>query len=111
MEFRKVRRSYLGVACQLRPISRAMQRETGHSKPTACQAVQVHHHSPAGRAGVLPGDLLLAIDGKHIGTTDEIHRLLPRPGSTIQLTLLRPGVGGALGSPFALPLVTEDRPD
>jgi len=111
MEHGRVRRSYLGFAMHLRPVSRAFQREAGFDKSMVCQALQVQPDSPAARAGVQPGDLLLEIDGTPIGSVDEIHRLLPKPGTTVVLRLLRPGVGGATGSSFTLPLTTEERPD
>lgn len=76
-----------------------------------CQAIHVQYDSPAARAGVQPGDLLLEIDGKAISSVTDIHRILPRPGTTVMLKLLRPGAGGATGSPITLPLTTEERPD
>merc|ERR1719399_1822739 len=110
MEHRKVRRSYLGLACQVRGLPRDVQKAAGHARPQACQAITVQPSSPAGKAGVQPGDILLSIDGAAVGSIDEIHRLLPRPGKSIKLTLIRPGVGGALGKPFTIGLTTEERP-
>ena len=89
MEHGYVRRSYLGLSCQQRPASRAFQREVANkisrgggggspfSKPTVVQAVQVQDGSPADKAGVQPGDLLVGIGSTHIGSVDEIHRALP----------------------------------
>merc|ERR1719231_1244504 len=114
MQHGRVRRSYLGLSCQLRPVSRAFQREAGFDKPCVCQAEVVNLDTPASRAGLRPGDLLLEIDGKTIGSIDEIHRHLAAagpPGATVSLKLLRPGAGGAAGSTFVLPLTTEERPD
>merc|ERR1719488_225494 len=111
MEHGRVRRSYLGFAVQQRPVSRAFQRDAGFGLPLVCQAIHVQPYSPAARAGVEPGDLLLEIDGQPIGSVTDIHRILPRPGTTVTLKLLRPGAGGAAGSPITLPLTTEERPD
>ena len=110
MEHGRVRRSYLGMTCHLRPVSRAFQREANFGKAAAVQAFDVAYDSPAAKAGVQPGDLLLEIDGIPIGSIDEIHRLLPRPGATVSLKLLRPGAGGATGQSFVLPLTTEEHP-
>lgn len=112
MEHGKVRRSYLGFSAQMRPVSRAFQRDIRFAKPLVVQAMDVQYGSPAAKAGVLPGDLLLEIDGAQVGSVDDIHRCLPRPGSTVHLKLLRPGPGGSLGaaSPFTLGLVAEERP-
>merc|ERR1719488_19104 len=111
MEHGKVRRSYLGFSVQQRPVSRAFQRDAGFGPPLVCQALQVQYDSPAARAGVEPGDMLLEIDGTAVGSVTDIHRILPRPGTTVTLKLLRPGAGGAAGSPITLPLTTEERPD
>lgn len=112
MEHGKVRRSYLGFSVQMRPVSRAFQRDIHFAKPLVVQAMDVQYGGPAAKAGLLPGDLLLEIDGAQVGSVDEIHRNLPRPGSTVLLKLLRPGPGGSLGgaSPFTLALVAEERP-
>merc|ERR1719240_2462058 len=67
MEHGRVRRSLLCFSCHERPMERALQRELGFSRQTVCQAVHVQYDGPADRAGVQPGDMLLAIDGKDIG--------------------------------------------
>lgn len=130
MEHGKVRRSYLGLSCQQRPASRALQREitrklgalsgggsggsggapAAFSKATLVQAVQVQEGSPADKAGVLAGDLLVGIGGAPIGSVDEIHRALPRPGVTTELHVLRSGVGGGAFTARALSLTAEERP-
>lgn len=122
MEHGYVRRSYLGLSCQQRPASRAFQREVANkisrgggggspfSKPTVVQAVQVQDGSPADKAGVQPGDLLVGIGSTHIGSVDEIHRALPRPGTTITLHVLRTGVGGGAFHAHSLTLTAEERP-
>ena len=133
MEHGKVRRSYLGLSCQQRPASRALQREITRklaslaeaggggggggggapatfSKPTLVQAVQVQEGSPADKAGVQAGDLLVGIGGDPIGSVDEIHRALPRPGVTTQLHVLRSGAGGGAFTARGLTFTAEERP-
>ncbi len=110
LEHGYVRRSYLGLACHVRPVSRAFQRESGFGREQVVQAIDVQHGSPAHKAGVAPGDLLLEIDGKPIGSIDEVHRALPRPGLTVSIKMLRPGAGGAAGTSFELKLTAEERP-
>uniref|UniRef100_A0A6V2NH26 PDZ domain-containing protein n=1 Tax=Emiliania huxleyi TaxID=2903 RepID=A0A6V2NH26_EMIHU len=85
-----VRRSFLGLGCQLFPVSRLFQRAHLFDPPTAVQAVNVVPAGPAARAGVRQGDVLLAIDGNPLRSVDEIHRLLPTPGKRIRLRLVRP---------------------
>jgi len=105
-----VRRSYLGVTCHLRPVARAFQHKNGFERPYAVQALQVFPGSPAAIAGVLPGDLLLFLGDTPLGSTDEIHRLLPAPGTQISLRVLRPNPGGGDYTMRALPLTTAERP-
>jgi len=111
LEHGRVRRSYLGFSVHSRPVSRAFQRDAGFERSQVVQAIQVQYDSPAARAGVEPGDLLLDIDGKAVGSVDEIHRALPRPGVTVSLRLFRPAPGGAGGKTIRLQLTTEERPN
>lgn len=111
MEHGKVRRAYLGLSCQVRPVSRAFQRDASFDKPTAVQAIHVQYGSPSDKAGVQPGDLLLSIDGKAIGSIDEIHRALPRPGTVITLKVLRQNPGGGPYIPVTLKMTAEERPN
>jgi len=105
-----VRRSYLGVAVQQRPVSRAFQREVGFDKPQAIQALHVEAEGPGGRAGIMAGDMLLRINGTPVGSVDELQQALPAPGALVDIAVLRPGVGGALGETFRLTMTTEERP-
>merc|ERR1719378_1413398 len=111
MEHGRVRRSYLGFTCQQVPINRAFQRDAGIVQSTVCQAIQVQHDSPAHRAGILPGDFLLEVDGTPVGSIDGIFRTLPLAGKQVTLKLLRPGAGGAMGKSFSLTMTAEERPD
>merc|ERR1719231_2149370 len=110
MEHGRVRRSYLGFNAFERPVSRAMQREVGFQRSTAVQTVAVQRDSPAMRAGVEAGYLVLEVDGKSVGSIHELQRALPRPGLTVTLRLLRPGAGGAGGRTFTVTLTGEERP-
>ena len=110
MEHGKVRRSYLGLSCQIRPVSRAFQREVAFDKAHAVQAIQIQYGSPADRAGMQPGDLLLSIDNVPIGSIDEIHRALPRPGTTVMLKVMRQNPGGGPLKSLTLSLTAEERP-
>ena len=49
--------------------------------------------SPAEKAGLLPGDQLIAVEGKEISEIEEIHEALSRKGwgKDISLTILREG--------------------
>uniref|UniRef100_A0A7S0JDJ8 PDZ domain-containing protein n=1 Tax=Calcidiscus leptoporus TaxID=127549 RepID=A0A7S0JDJ8_9EUKA len=106
-----VRRSYLGLSCEMLAVSRAFQRQYAFDKPHAVVARQVLHGSPAHRAGVQPNDKLLFIGNEPVGSTDEIHKLLPRPGTAIKLHILRPPAPPKRqGTLHELSLMTAEHP-
>ncbi|HEY0333332.1 MAG TPA: S41 family peptidase [Stenotrophomonas sp.] len=47
--------------------------------------------TPAARAGIRAGDVIVAIDGKPIANIEAMEPLRGKPGSTVRLTLLREG--------------------
>lgn len=89
----KVRRAYLGIAGQVRPISRRIQRHLELQAATAVEVVSVEEEGPAHRAGLRDGDLLVGVNGKSVASVDDIHRLLTgwTGGSPLSLTILRNG--------------------
>ena len=111
MEHGRVRRSFLGLGALVQPAPRNFQREFSFDKKTLVQVYNVVPGSPAARGGIEPGDLLIEVDGKQIGTTDEIHQVLPRPGETCLFTLKlhRPGAGGGSGRTMMLRIDAEER--
>ena len=89
----KVRRAYLGIAGQVRPIGRRIQRHLELQAATAVEVVSVEEEGPAHRAGLRDGDLLVGVNGKSVASVDDIHRLLTgwSAGSPLSLTILRNG--------------------
>jgi S1-C subfamily serine protease len=89
----KVRRSYLGLAAQVRPIRKMAQRRYELAASTVVQVISVEAKSPAQLAGLREGDVIIAMDGKTIATVDDLHRSLTGTpaGSTVVLTILRDG--------------------
>jgi S1-C subfamily serine protease len=87
----KVRRAYLGLSAQARPVARRVQRYFELSKPTVVEVVSVAAKGPADRAGLREGDLLIALNGQNIASVDDLHRFLAGtpPGSGVALTILR----------------------
>lgn len=87
----RVRRAYLGLSGQVRPISRRAQRYFELANDSVVEAVSVERGGPAYRGGLRAGDQIVALDGKPIGNVDDIHRLLTgHPGGTpVNLTVLR----------------------
>jgi S1-C subfamily serine protease len=91
MRHGKVRRSYLGIAGQNVPVPRAAAREHGLSQATGVLVLSVEPNSPADRADVLPGDVIIGLDREPIAGMDDVHRYLigERIGREARLTLLR----------------------
>ena len=89
----KVRRAYLGLAGQTRPIGRRTQRFFELPTSTAVEVASVEPNSPAHRAGLFERDLIVSVNGEGIGSVDDIHRLLvgKGAGSLVTLTVLRGG--------------------
>ena len=72
----KIRRSYIGVAGQNVPIHRRIVRFYRLPLETAVLVVSVEKNSPAERAGLRQGDLIVAFNDKPIGTVHHLHRVL-----------------------------------
>ena len=89
----KVRRAFLGLAGQVRPLSRRVQRYFELRASTAVEVVSVEENSPARRAGLHERDLIVALNGHNVANVDDIHRLLSGlpAGSTLRLSILRGG--------------------
>ncbi len=89
----RIRRSYMGVAGQNTPVPRAQARANGLAVTSGVLVLSVEPDSPASRAGVLEGDVLIALGESAVAGVDDLHRLLSeeRIGVSLPLTLLRRG--------------------
>jgi S1-C subfamily serine protease len=72
----RVRRGYLGLAGQVRPLPKRLARRLGLAVDTGVQVMQTEPGKAADRGGLLPGDVIVAFDGKPVRNVDEVHRLL-----------------------------------
>jgi S1-C subfamily serine protease len=86
-----VRRSYIGVAGQAVPLHRRVVRFHGLAVETGVLVVSMEENSPAERAGVEEGDVIVAFDDQPVAGIDALHRLLTdeRVGVQSRLTLIR----------------------
>ena len=85
----RFRRAYLGIGGQQRPLPPRLARELGR---TGCVEVgEVVDDAPAALAGVRPGDLIVAVDGREVETMGELQRLLvgERIGASVTFTVAR----------------------
>jgi S1-C subfamily serine protease len=72
----RVRRGYLGIAGQTRPLERSLAHACGLPNDRAVEVVTVDAASPAGRAGLRSGDLIVAINDTCVRNVDDLHRFL-----------------------------------
>lgn len=87
----RVRRSYIGLGGQNVALSRRLSRQ--HRLPAAggVLVITLEPHSPAQKAGVRQGDVIVAFDGQPIAEIDDLHKLLTdaRIGVKSALTIIR----------------------
>jgi S1-C subfamily serine protease len=72
----RIRRGYIGVAGQNVPIHRRIVRFYGLPLETGVLVVSVEEKSPAERAGLRQGDLIVAFNGQPVGSVHDLHKVL-----------------------------------
>jgi S1-C subfamily serine protease len=87
----KIRRSYIGVAGQNVPIHRRIVRFYGLPLETGVLVASVERNSPAERADLHQGDLIVAFNGEAIGSVHHLHKVLvgEQIGVSATLTIIR----------------------
>jgi S1-C subfamily serine protease len=70
----RVRRSYLGVGGGARPLAPAVARRLGRGR--GVEVLSVMTASPAHRAGLQPGDVIVSLDGAPVQDVGDLQRLL-----------------------------------
>lgn len=91
IRFGRVTRSAIGIVASDHPadMPEALQGET----PEGAMIRRVRSESPAARAGIEPGDVVLAVDGGRIASAAELRArvALTPPGKSLEIDLLRNG--------------------
>lgn len=72
----RIRRAYIGVEAQTTPLHRRIVRFYDLPEETGVVVVGVQNGSPAQRAGLQEGDVIVALGGEPIAGVDDLHRLL-----------------------------------
>jgi S1-C subfamily serine protease len=87
----RVRRSFIGIAGQDVPLPRSLVRLRGLATNNAVMVASVEPRSPAERAGLQKGDIIVQFAGHSVSGIDDLHRLLTedRIGTTNELEVLR----------------------
>lgn len=89
----RMRRGYLGVGTQQVAIPSALGQKVEGNPETALLVVTVESDSPAERAGMLIGDLVVGINGHGVSGVDSLRSALATsaPGQPLTLKVLRAG--------------------
>jgi serine protease Do len=87
----RVARAWLGVG--IGPVTAELAKKLGRAGRDGALVAEVVPNGPAARAGVRPGDLVVAFRGKPIRRADELPRLTAKApvGSDVELSLWRDG--------------------
>jgi S1-C subfamily serine protease len=88
-----VRRAYIGVAGQTAPVPRRHAVLAGVENKMGALLAQIEQDGPAAKAGLLPGDVVIRLDGVDINGVDDLIRVLDRDriGRTLSMDVLRLG--------------------
>jgi len=89
----RIKRGSLGVAGQNVPLGRHLVRRHTLALTSGILVLSVEPQSPAQRAGVRPGDVLVGYAGQTVGGIDDLHRLLveEQVGTAAPLLVIRGG--------------------
>jgi S1-C subfamily serine protease len=82
-----VRRAFLGIGGQNTRLPRHLARVTAVASGTGVRVDSVVADSPAGRAGIQPGDVIVGFSSAAIASIDDLHRVLTREAIDIAATL------------------------
>jgi S1-C subfamily serine protease len=89
----RVRRAYIGIAAQQFSLSRRRRHAAGLSQESAVIIASIEPASPAERAGLAAGEIILALDGTAVTGADDLIRLLAgeKIGRSVEIETLRNG--------------------
>lgn len=87
----KVRRSRLGLSAQTVPLDTRLRRFHGLTQATGVMIAALDPNGPATKAGLLSGDVILALAGETVTGVDDLHRRLGETliGQPTAVTILR----------------------
>src|SRR5262252_299211 len=102
----RVRRGYIGISAAQTRLPRRLRHVAGVTQESAVIVAGVEPRSPADRAGLAAGDVLIALDGQPVTGADDLVRALTgeKIGRALEIDLLRDGARQRIS------LTPEERP-
>jgi S1-C subfamily serine protease len=87
----RIQRSWIGVAAQTAPLHRRIVRYYDLPRESGVIVLSVEPDSPARRAGLRDGDVIVALGEQAVAGVDDLHRVLSdvRAGAKTDVTLIR----------------------
>jgi serine protease Do len=79
----------LGIAIAPEHVARRLRRAVGLPEVEGLLIREVTEPSPAARAGLAQGDLIVAVAGQPVRTADDLFDALPAAGGTVELGIVR----------------------
>jgi S1-C subfamily serine protease len=88
-----VRRAHVGVSGQSAPVPRRHAVLAGIENKMGALLTQIEPDGPAAKAGILPGDVVVRLDGVDVNGVDDLIRVLDRDriDRTLEMDVLRMG--------------------
>jgi Do/DeqQ family serine protease len=88
-KYGKVSRGRLGVAIQ--GLDAELAQNFGLDKPVGALVASVENGSPAAKAGLAPGDVVLGVNGQKVDNSADLPRIIgeQKPGSVVRLSIWR----------------------
>jgi len=93
IRYGRVRRAYLGIVATAVPVDRGLAVRHHLDASSAVRVVEVQPGSAAERAGLRPGDLLVALQDRPVYSLDDLQAVLGQhpPGVPLTVHLIREG--------------------
>ena len=87
----RIRRASIGIEAQTVPVHRRLVRFYDLHQDTGVIVLAVETRSPAEKAGLEAGDVIVALAGQPVAGVDDLYRLLAeaQPGAATSITILR----------------------